>query len=553
MHCLVALAVLWFTVGGIDVSAQTDGILQVGDPMHHVLEYHRTQGDLGAVTLSTRPLSVYEARAALDTLAQRDSPLLDGERRRLRRLQGHADQNGAHWGRALWSPLYANGFDFLSTSGEGYALQANPLGYYSYGRTGGDAASTATWRNTRGVRLSGHLGPHVYFEARATENQFRPADAITLEPGTTSRRLGFVNVQVDDIYDYFTATGLIGYRRGKLDIRFGRGRHRWGPGIGSLNLSNFATDYQHVQIQATHGRVQLTTQFARFLDGVDTVSRDQGGAIQPRTYATLHRIVVRVTDRLQLEAFETVLFAPDVDNDGRRTDFQAEYVNPLPLYHTILDGFRGENNVLVGAGTDWVVVPGIRVYGQFVVNDLELSALGGASWRNQWGSMIGAHLVRVGLPYSSVRVEVTRQRPYLYAHKASTGFTHYGDRLSHPAGPNSVDAALFFDYRPPSRWQAELSVSYTVSGRGTQELNVGADPQRSTETRVRSEEVTFLQGVRHQELIVEGHLSWEVLPRLYVDGTFRARAVDDAEQGTRRYVNPSIALRWGLPFASRRY
>jgi hypothetical protein len=148
---------------------------------------------------------------------------------------------------------------------------------------------------------------------------------------------------------------------------------------------------------------------------------------------------------------------------------------------------------------------------------------------------------------------VARIRPFVYTHRSdATAFIHYGDALGFPSGPNSVDAALLIDYRPPGRWQAALNVAYTLRGRGTPDRNVGADIARPYGTRP-DNTAPFLQGVRQERWFVEGHLSAELLPRLYATASLQAELFRDAERGRDLFAAPTLGLRWGLPFESQRY
>lgn len=537
--------------------AQTDGLLQLNDPVHHFLERQKTLGHLPHVFVANQPLSVYKAHAALDTLAARDSLLSAADRQTVARLRGDVPEPGAGWANDRWSILYANGRDMLSASGDDYGLQLNPHMYFTYGTATGDAASSTTWRNTRGVRVSGHLGDHLFFEARASENQQLPPEALDFQEGSTAPRLGFVNTQVQEHYDYFRAMGMVGYRSKFFEVRFGRDRNRWGPGMGSLVMSNYATEYDQLQIRTNVWRLEYTNLFARFTEAVRVPRGAQGDRsdfVQPTPYGAFHRLAIDVTDRVQLEFFESIIFASEQDSTVSRQGFDVAYLNPIIFYRAVERELGSPDNALVGLGGSWITPWDIKLYGQFILDELIVGEIGNQWWGNKWGWMIGAHVAETGLPHLSARAEVARLRPYLYAHVfPPNAYVHYGDGLGYPSGPNSIDTAVFLDFRPPGRWQAELNVSYTRRGRNTDTQNVGSDPTRDSRTRVRDRGVEILQGVRQNQWLLEGHISYEVLPQLFVDGAFRATVIDDEQAGTTRFVNPYIALRWGVPFTSERY
>ena len=158
------------------------------------------------------------------------------------------------------------------------------------------------------------------------------------------------------------------------------------------------------------------------------------------------------------------------------------------------------------------------------------------------------------MPGLSVRGEWTRLRPYLYAHRTpASALLHYDDGLGHPAGPNALDWSVFADYQPTPRLNAQVNVGYTRRGRNTAAANYGSDPRLSYDSRVSSDGVTFLQGVRQTEWLAEATVGYELLPGLYAAAAVRARSLDDAETGLDRSFAPYALVRWGLPFQSARW
>jgi hypothetical protein len=443
-----------------------------------------------------------------------------------------------------------------------YALQANPYSYGAIGPVRGSATDNdLAWRNARGVRLSGSIdiGPKVFFEGRLQENQERPFvfQGEELRNVKTAPRQGQVNLNRGEVYDYLRATGVVGVHSKYFEVRFGHDTNRWGYGPNSMFLSNFSTAYDHLQLRTTVGRVQYTNLFARFLNA--TEGRADATDVLPNRYGAFHRLVVEVSDRVQLEAFEQVLFGPDsvgVRNDG----FEVSYLNPVIFYRAVERDLGSPDNVLIGVGGSWIATPGVRLYGQFLLDELRVQDIGTERWLNKWGWMVGTHAVLPGaLRNLEARVEVARLRPYLYAHRTSTtAVVNYADPLGHVAEANAYDVLVGLDYRPAGRLQTALTVAYTLQGRNARDadgnvVNWGADPALSYETRPREFDLPMLVGPNRATLRVEAQASVEILPNFYATGALYARQVDDEVNGLTRYVAPVAALRWGPPFQSLRY
>ncbi len=552
--------------GGAPAQAQTDGVLFIDGTAQRFLDRQKTLGRLPNTFVSNRPLSVYEMQTALDTLSALGDDLSAGEQQWIARLRNETPQPGAGLAQSIWGRLYPNGRDMAAVSGDGFSLQLNPLLYTSIGQASvSDSSSVTTWRNTRGVRASGQIGP-IFFESRLTENQQRPARVrftsqsggptpTQTAQGTTPGR-GNVLLQNLEVYDYFTAMGIVGFRSRFFEVRFGRDQNRWGFGRESLNVSDAASVYDQLQIRTSVWRLEYTNLFARYTEPtrlrLQGDGQRGGNTAYPSRYGAHHRLAVHITDDIQIELFESIRFAPQVEGDADRTGFELAYLNPIIFYRAVERDIGSPDNAMLGIGGSWIAVDGLRLHGQFILDELQVSEIGSGYWGNKWGWTLGADVAGVGSDHLSMQVEVARLRPFLYNHFFTpNAYQHFADPLGHPAGPNAYHVSTGFHYDPPSRWQAGLTADWTQRGRNPAGENIGADLNLSTRTRSR-DNVDMLSGVRQTELRMEAHAGAEVLPQLFIEAAVRAYVRDDAVIGTQRIVQPSIVLRWGLPYDRQR-
>ena len=555
-------ALLAVLLTGPAAQAQTDGLLDLDDETHRFLQSQRTKGHLPDAFLTHRPLSVDEARRSLDSLAARDSArqiLTPATRQQLARLRGETARPGADWARRVFS-LYENGQDLVSVEGDGYALQLNPRYYGHLGPTVHEEASgrfvnDMAWRNTRGLRFSGHVGDYLFFESRVSENQWRPVwPAFS---NNTAPRVGHISFYDDgDPYNYFEATGIVGLRTRHVEVRLGRGRAHWGPGRGSVFFSDYGTVHDQAQIRATLGPLQYSYLLARFLD--TETQAVASGPRRPSRYGVFHHLTLHATDALTFDLYEGVIMGRDTTAGG--STFDPAYLNPAVVFRPLERDLGSGGNALLGVGGEWRPLSGAALYGQFVLDELRVSEIGNQWWGNKWGWLLGLHVAEPGVPHLSARLEAARLRPYLYSHRTSaSAFTHMGDLVGHPAGPNSVDLSLFLNYEPPGPWRALLNASWTVRGRngigadGATTANYGGDATVPSRPRVRSRPVPLLQGIRQEYATVDAALAYEVLPHLRVTAAVRAERLVDATRGTDYYLSPRLLLSWGLPFQELRY
>lgn len=536
--------------------AQQDGLLQLNDPLHHFLLRQRILGRLPEAFLSHQPLSAYEAQRYLDSLDAFADTFSPVDRRLYARFRGEAPGPGVSTFRKVMPFAFRNGRDFFAARHPDYAIQINPLFYLTYGRARRTArddrdATAAIWQNTRGARVSGHIGKHIFFETRLEENQRRDAWPAFQADEDTAPRLGNTKFDEDaQSYDYWFITGVLGFRSKYFEVRFGRDHNRWGFGQNSLVLSNFATTYDQLQIRTTFWRLQYTNLFMSLADPNPAVRE-----FVPRRYGAFHRLAINLTGRLQAELFEAIMFAASDSLGLRDSGLELAYLNPVIFYRAVEIERAGLiDNALLGGGLSWVATRGLRFHTQLLLDELSVSQIGKGWWGNKWGWLAGIDLVDWPVDNLSARLEYARLRPYLYSHRTSTSaYLHFNDLLGHPAGPNAQDVALSLDYQPTERLRSALKLAYTERGRNTETENFGSDPSISSNSRVSSTDVRLLQGVRQKQWLVEAYAGYEFLPAVSLDLGLRGESIDDAETGLDRYVAPFVMLRWGLPFKSVRY
>ena len=552
--CCAALLAMIASAGAGTVSARQDGVLPINDPIQLFLERQQTAGRIHAPVLSQLPLSGYEARALLDSVALRADELTGVDARRLARFRGELEYPGALGVWMRWNALYANGRDWVSAESPDWAIQVNPIVILGYGqgvRSAGKGPddTPSVMQNTRGFRVSGQIHSLVYFEGRFTEGQERVVRPQA-QAGTAPRH-GMVKLVGLNTYDGFGTTGIVGLKSRFIEVRAGRDRARWGPAMSSVSLSNYAAPYDQVMVRAHFWRLSYTSLFAGF-----SSTRAEGAspedAIRRRKYGSMHRLDVALPGRIQLGVFESVIFATDSQEVRERFDWS--YANPM-IFLRAAERDRGSpDNAMLGASAAWVPISGLRLYGEMLLDEFNSSELGNQWWGNKFAWVVGAHVADLPLARLSARAEITRVRPFTYSHNDEiNAFVHFGDPLGFAGGSNAMDYSLFLDWQPGDRVSASLASIYTRQGRNGNGVNYGSDPILSNETRAGNHGQAMLQGIRANRLLVEGQIGYELLPYLVLEAAVRLDSIDDEETGLDRYVTPFVQLRWGLPFPWTRY
>ena len=527
--------------------SQSVGISRIGDSDQRFLQRLFVQGNLPGAHMSTLPLSAGEVITLLDSIDV--AGLNEADRYEYDVMIGREVAPRVDRVRGVWDPLYANGRDFVTYSGDGFTVAVNPVAYLRGGPITGlsedDPESDIYWRNTRGMELAGEIGKYIFFHTRLEENQRRDPRLTPDIPKKTATRLGKATVNANGVLDYMVATGSVGFRSTFFEVRFGRDNIRQGYGFNSLSLSNYGPPLEQLQIRTTFGRIQYVNIFA----SLATQRRFNRDSIVPKKYAAMHRLEVNATDRLQFSIYESVIFASD-SLDGRK-GFDIAYMNPLIFYRAVEADRGSPDNVLLGGAVAYRPIDGLLVYADLLLDELRVSRIGEKWWANKWAGQIGLSAVPVsGL---LVGVEYTRLRPYLYGHNEPlNAYVHYQDFLGHPAGPNAVDVSGFIDYRITPSIVLKMAASRTVRGRNDGDINYGSNPLISNTTRIGDENISILQGIRQTEVNVDATIGYEVLPALVFEGGFWTRRINDDEFGSSNLFAPLVGLRWGIPMETAR-
>lgn len=205
----------------------------------------------------------------------------------------------------------------------------------------------------------GDAGADVYGELRLAAG-FGHVVAVTrpaVEPRVTDDRdwTGRRNVDV-------AGRLLEGYLSAQFryaTITYGQLGHNWGPhGLPGIPLSDYGYERQGLLFELGNRTVRLTALATDLNDATDSA-----GATVHRYYF-VHRLGVRLSDRLELAAWEGNVLA------GEDRTFETRYRNPLSigyLANTIGLGDRG--NVMLGVDARWRAADGIALEGQLGVDD----------------------------------------------------------------------------------------------------------------------------------------------------------------------------------------
>ena len=372
--------------------------------------------------------------------------------------------------KGIFNLFYKREAAFLEGYNKDFYIKVNPILELKYGKEKGNENSL--YRNSRGLEAQGRIGEKLSFYFQLTENQMRPMQYVSdfsngnfgqnnynFNPG-----FGYWKEFGTNGFDYSNSLGYVDFSASKhVSISLGHDRNFYGYGYRSLLLSdNSAPAFflkANVNVWKFHYQVlfnQLTGQYVR-----------GGDALLPKKYAAFHLLTYKANKNLDIALFEGVVFNR---NDG----FDLNYLNPVIFYRSIEYAQGSADNSLMGAQFKQNIKNTAQVYGQLVLDDMQVKEFlkNSGWWANKYGIQLGAKYMDVAkIKNLDAQIEFNMVRPYTYSHynisfggDTMANYTNYNQALAHPIGANFTEFMFKIRYSPIPKLNMELK--YFVINKG---------------------------------------------------------------------------------------
>ena len=415
-------------------------------------------------------------------------PLNERQMEEIQKPQEHTYTKNASWfNRKAWHE------HLVHVEDEKYAITIDPLVNFQLGLEGGEEQ----YINTRGYLLEGRIGKNLTFYSTFLENQGRFSDYISqyarrrrVIPGQSSSIRGFG----EGSYDFGYVAGEVSYSPNEFfAFTAGQGRNFFGEGYRSMLLSDGSFSYPFFRIETTFWKFKYVNLFTQMYD----LRRE--AMITPenfaRKYLSSHYLSINITPRLNFSVFEAIMFGDSTQQEG----LDVSFLNPIIFYRPVEFAVGSRNgNALLGAAFSYKTFNRQMVYGQFVLDEFQLSSILAqeGSWVNKYGFQLGYKMYDAfkvkGL---FQRLEYNTARPHTYQHReVLTNYAHYGSPLAHPWGANFHEVIYQAIYQK-NRWEGDLQFNFGRMGADAAGSNWGSDIYLSYDSREQDLGNEIAQGI----------------------------------------------------------
>lgn len=344
----------------------------------------------------------------------------------------------------------------------------------------GGVGSDNSFIFSRGLLIYGQIGEKFKYYAINREAQIDLPEQNRYEFYNKRKyiipNLGTVKVLNNELMEASFSSGEISYKPNEyFEISFGNGNHFFGEGYHSLFLSDNSYAYPSLKLHSEFGRLRYSVLYSQFLnlhqkeEVFGTTFQKKGGVFK--------YIEIDIHKRFSLSFFEGVIFQMEDSNHTR--GFEIGYLNPIIFLRPVEFSLGSPDNALMGLGfkSNWKS-KGV-FYGQFVLDDINVSKMinGEGHFQSKYGTQLGwKHYNFIGRKDWFMQAEFNYVRPYVYGHKEiSQNYGHYNQALAHPLEANFYQLFIRSIYRH-KRFEFSVKGELFIKGENDDnDLSYGGD------------------------------------------------------------------------------
>jgi len=372
------------------------------------------------------------------------------------------------------SVLFRDGLNGIFSDNEKYLYTFNDstsslyiefLGTLEHRRITGDSyQSTHASFEQHGGRLRGTVKSKLGYFLQATNGALYGDKLFALSDPRLKGNVKFKDLNTP-YFDFAEA-----YLRADLswfNIQFGREYTLVGTGYSDrLLLSDNASLYDFLKLDAQYKSVKFQFLHASILQDAALA---QGVLLQEplnsNKYLALHRVQFSLFEKVNIGVSEMTIY--------QRYSPEFAYLNPIIFYKSVEHSLRDRDNSFLSFDLEVFLFPNYKVYGTWLIDDIDFSKIGTGWWGNEFGWQGGVYAAEVAnICNLDAVVEYTRLEPYVYSNRVTgNNFTHNNMSLGHHLAPNSDELFVQLSYRPLKSLRTWLSYTSSRHGENIYDIN----------------------------------------------------------------------------------
>jgi len=383
-----------------------------------------------------------------------------------------------------------------------------------------------------GVRLRGTIKDRLGYSLRTTNGRLYGSRELALRDQRLRSNVKFndLNSSYFDFVEAYLRADL-----GWFDLQFGREHARIGTGYSDrLLLSDNAPVFDAVKLDFHHKWFRFT-----FLHGSIVNDSTLSTESDLNKYIAMHRAQFSIGNFANIGLSEMIIY--------QRRTLEFAYLNPINFYKSSEHSLKDRDNAFVSVDVEVFPMDRYKLYGTWLIDDIDFSKMGTGWWGNEFGWQGGVYVAEIaGVPDVDAVIEYTRLEPYVYSNRiAGNNYTHRSIGLGHHLNPNSDEWLFEVAYRPFCRLRTWLSFASDRHGtnyfKDGNFLNVGGDILRG-HSDSDPEVARFLDGIVIKSSRILARVVYEPVTNFFVSGMYEY-SHSLTEDGSSKTDDHTAALR----------
>lgn len=551
-YLLVVLSVIFFMATGS--SGQT-----VSVPLSHwaydVVERWEVRGLLDGVFNGSRPFSRREmaeyVSQALQRLEEKPQKFSRTDREQLRYLVVEFREELAALNRlpkhTAWQPrmqrlfrkpffrlpgnyFYTNSRNLVTLHHGEFHLFCDPIfAFGSQDLVQENGGIFSRKRTSNGLLFRGSLGRYFGFFFNLTDNHVKDTrfNSGHLPPQVLEESgWPFLSRGSSGQFDFDDNMAYLTFNYKYFYLLYGREYNQWGVGHnGNLLLSTNAQLYDQIKFEVRYWRFKYT----HITAALEYVSPDARLSMKSQPHVDVfwagNRLELNLGRGWQIGLSEAVVY-------GNRS-LQIGYLNPLSFFKSLEHYYGDRDNGVLGVDFEWRMRHGVKIFGEWFIDDITTGKLGSKFFGNKFGCQGGVFLVNpLSVPDIDLLVEYTRLKPYVYSHtyRDYNKYKHYDTILGSNIGPNSDDLLVRLRRRFSKFLQISLAFERYRHGSNPPDRNVGGDPDQPFVYGTDNRDVVFLDGLLTVQKVWSISAQYELLRNLFANLQYNLMQANSANR-----------------------
>ena len=444
--------------------------------------------------------------------------------------------------KSLNKLLYPNYRNFIALNYKEFNLFVDPI--LSYGveqKVDEEVGSYELSRISNGLLFWGTLGSYFGFYFDLTDNHLNDERwQGTKLPFEVWEESGwpYLTRRDNGEFEFDENVAYLSFHYKYFYLAYGREYNQWGVGHnGNLLLSTNSTVYDQIKFIVRYWRFKFThvTAFLQYISPEARISIKSQPHIDQ--FWSGNRLELDLGKGIQIGLSEAVVY-------GDRS-LQPGYFNPISFFKSVEHYYGDRDNGVLGADFEWRIWRGVKLYGEWFIDDITTTKLGTNFYGNKFGYQGGVFLVNpFSLKNLDLLAEYSRIKPYVYSHSYQdfNKYKHYDTILGHYFGSNSDQIYLRLRKRFTNFLMVSLEYEKYRHGSNPDDRNVGGDPDHPWKSGD-SPEPIFLDGILKIQQTYGVSLQYEAIRNLFLE--FHYRRMKFEPQEWENLISFRISLNFG--------